>query len=390
MRHKLKVGILTPFPAPYRVPLFNAFTQVSDIDLTVLITEMKGVPNQKWEMETSSWRFPYKILPSIVFQYYAPTFGSNYYPINFTLPMELLRNHYHVLVSLGWTAFYSNVALLMGKAIGTKTILWETSIPHPPSRLKRRLGALIKSLIGSYNAYLTSSTLCKRYLVSYGAKPEKTFLMPQVIDFKFFEQSAQTLKPHRAELRAKENLTDRKVICYVGQLIERKGVLVLIDALFELLELIPDVTLLIAGIGPLEEKAKEFCRDLGLDDRGVRFLGFVPQSKLPELYAVSDVFVLPSYYDTFGAVILEAMASGLPIVTTEGVGAAYDLVEHGVNGFVVPVGSANKIATSLLKLLENESLRRQMRRASKVVLENWNIDLAVKGFKDAVYHVIQA
>ena len=84
-----KVAIVTPFPAPYRIPLFNALAKVPEIKLTVLIAEMKGVPNQKWQCGPSEWEFAYTVLPSITIRYQAPNFGSVYYPINCTLPCKL-------------------------------------------------------------------------------------------------------------------------------------------------------------------------------------------------------------------------------------------------------------------------------------------------------------
>ncbi len=383
-----KVAIVTPFPAPYRIPLFNALSVIPDIDLTVLVTEMKGVPNQKWKAEFDKWRFCWVALPSISIRYEWWNFGAAYYPINFTLPHVLLRRRYDVIVTSAWTALASNISLMMSPVTGASIILWETSIPHPPTRLKRLLEPAIKQVIGSYDAWLVASTLSKEYMVSYGASAERVFLMPQVVDFDFFRSSAQQLAEHRDALLNRYDVSGRRVVCFVGQLVERKGVRVLIEAMRLLRDSWPNVTLLVAGMGPMESELKELCRGLGLDDSGVKLLGHVSQDRLPEIYTISDVFALPSYYDTFGAVVLEAMSSGLPVVVTEGVGASRDLVRDGVNGFVVPVNSPARLAEALRRTLADTELCRRMGMASQAILEDWNMERAVQGFCAAVKAVL--
>jgi len=387
-KQKPTIAIITPFPAPYRIPFFNALDKIPEIDLTILITEMKGVPNQEWSDNVRDWNFRYIILPSIVIPYQAPQFGPAYYPINYTLPIELMRQRYDVIITLGWTSLFSNISLFMKRILSSRIVLWETSIPNPASRLKQRLEPFIRLLISSYDAWLAISTLCCEYLKSYGANPDRIFLMPQVIDFDYYNKSAHKLANYKSELRRTYNVYNRKVICFVGQLIERKGINLLIETVYKLIDSIPELLLLIVGKGPYEDNLKQHCKKLGLNNKHIRFLGFIPQSKLPEIYSVSDVFVLPSYYDTFGAVVLEAMASGLPVVVTECVGASSNVVFNGINGLVVPKGSVKGLRDAISKILGDVKVQNKMIKASESILRNLNTDNTVNIFRNLLLSIL--
>ena len=118
--------------------------------------------------------------------------------------------------------------------------------------------------------------------------------------------------------------------------------------------------------------------------------GFLPQEQLADLYAISDLFVLPSEYETFGAVVLEAMASGLPIITTNQVGAAYDLIEEGVNGHIIPWDDTEALAEAMCRVLSDEATRKRMGAASSDRLKDWNIEAAIEGYRRAVSGVLSA
>lgn len=91
----------------------------------------------------------------------------------------------------------------------------------------------------------------------------------------------------------------------------------------------------------------------------IRFIGAVPQDRLPEVYSQGSVFVLASVADGFGMVVPQAMACGLPVIVTENVGAA-DLIQDGVNGFVIPIRDVEVLKDRLLRLYEDSTLQQQM------------------------------
>lgn len=152
-------------------------------------------------------------------------------------------------------------------------------------------------------------------------------------------------------------------LLYVGVLRHYKGV----DDLIRALALLPEQTrLIIGGDGPLHAEWQVLCARLKLGAR-VTFLGRVPDEDLPRLYQTADVFVLPAINraEAFGTVLVEAMLSGLPCVTTEvGSGTSY-VVEDGVTGFVVPPRAPAALAGALMRLRSDPTLRAQFGAAGR-------------------------
>ncbi len=158
----------------------------------------------------------------------------------------------------------------------------------------------------------------------------------------------------------KENLFqqgDKKVVLFVGRLAEKKGVTYLIDAIKNV-----DAKLVIVGEGNLEEKLKKQAEPLG--DK-VQFLGSKTHQELKEIYASADVFVAPSVTaedgdkEGLGLVLLEAMASGLPVVGSES-GGIPEIVRDGYNGFLVPERDVRQLAEKINLLLSDVDLSAEL------------------------------
>jgi glycosyltransferase involved in cell wall biosynthesis len=166
-----------------------------------------------------------------------------------------------------------------------------------------------------------------------------------------------------SELRRKYNASH--IILSVGRLIDIKGTIYLIRALPKILSYHPRTVLLIAGDGPEKEKIYRESMALGLE-KNVFFLGFVRRTEVPILFGDSDIFVIPSidiagHTEAQGIVVLEAMASGCPIIGSN-VGGIPDMVRDGVNGFLVPEKDHLAIADAINRLLANPLLQEKFRR----------------------------
>ena len=157
--------------------------------------------------------------------------------------------------------------------------------------------------------------------------------------------------------------TDR-VILFVGRLVYRKGLHVLIRAAARVHDVFPDALFLIAGEGYTRPWAALLARRLGIHDN-VRFLGHVPPSLLPSLYASSTVFALPSLFgESFGIVLLEAMSAGCPVVASR-VGGVGEVVKDRVTGLLVEPGSAQDLAKGLVHILSDSDRARSMGKAGR-------------------------
>ncbi len=153
----------------------------------------------------------------------------------------------------------------------------------------------------------------------------------------------------------------RPLVLFVGRLRYYKGLENLIEAMRQV-----SARLLIIGTGPMESEWQSLAQSLGLGER-VTFLGHVGDQDLPAYYQAADLFVLPSTHpsETWGAVQIEAMASGLPCICTElGTGTSY-VNQHGVTGLVVPPHDPSALAVAMNRLLGDDQLRTQMGQAAR-------------------------
>lgn len=177
------------------------------------------------------------------------------------------------------------------------------------------------------------------------------------------------------------------LLLFVGKLRYYKGVQYLIAALPQL----PDVKLLVVGTGPMEEEWRALAAKWNVAER-VIFTGEVPDEDLPAYYHAADLFVLPACErsEAFGTVLLEAMAAGLPLVTTEvGTGTSW-VNQDGVTGLIVPPRDPIALADAIHRLLDDTALRREMgHKAFDRVRNDFTQDVMVERIL-ALYHQLLA
>ena len=169
------------------------------------------------------------------------------------------------------------------------------------------------------------------------------------------------------------------LILNVGRLIDLKGTSFLIGAMPAVLAKVPDARLLVAGAGPNRDALIRQSCTLGLQDH-VEFLGMVPPAELISYYPSADVFVLPSINhdgmtEGLGVVLLEAMASGCPVIGSN-VGGIPDIIEDGKNGFLVPERDSAALAEKIVTLLSDTARADRFRQAGYVTIRNrfsWDI-----------------
>ena len=155
---------------------------------------------------------------------------------------------------------------------------------------------------------------------------------------------------------ARGNNNKLRLLC-VSRLIERKGIDYLLRSISLIKEEFSNIfELWIVGEGNLEQQLKRLSRQLGIVDV-ISFKGYIEHDRLPDIYAISDIFILPSLNEGMSNTVLEAMASGLPIVTTD-TGGAKELIDG--NGIIIPTNDVKGITGALSKLIKKTSLRKQM------------------------------
>jgi glycosyltransferase involved in cell wall biosynthesis len=157
-------------------------------------------------------------------------------------------------------------------------------------------------------------------------------------------------------------------ILWVGRMTEEKGTEYLIRAMKRITAAYPDARLQLVGDGPLRKNLEGLVVDLGLSG-AISFAGQKSHSEIAAVYSASDIVVLPSLSEGLPMALLEAMASGRPVVATR-VGGIPELVDPGRNGYLVAPGSADEIADKLLELLGHPELAAEMGAASRALVES--------------------
>jgi D-inositol-3-phosphate glycosyltransferase len=216
-------------------------------------------------------------------------------------------------------------------------------------------------LVAHVDGLVAASVVERRALVSeYGADPARATVIPCGVDTVLFRPA------DRDEARARIGVGNGPLVLYVGRIAPIKGLETLLDATAQLRAHGSPVRLLIVGgeadepVNGHEAEIRQRVEALGLREV-VRFVGAQPQEALRDYYGAADVTVLPSYYESFGMVALEAMACGSPVIGSR-VGGLATTVRDGVTGFLVPDGDALALAERLEAVLADEDLRFRLGR----------------------------
>jgi len=205
-----------------------------------------------------------------------------------------------------------------------------------------------RALVSQANAWISSGRYTTKYLVHYGAREEDTFLYPFTSLWeREISEACPTMEEKKA-LRQKLGMEEKKIALYVGRYDPKKGMDDLLHAVPELAE---DVGVYFVGGEPTQTHL-EFCRENGVGN--AHFVGFTKKDALAEYYKAADVLVLPTWSDVWGLVINEAMSFGLPVITTDQCVAGMELVEDGVNGYIVAVKDRNALTEKTNLLLRQD------------------------------------
>jgi glycosyltransferase involved in cell wall biosynthesis len=196
----------------------------------------------------------------------------------------------------------------------------------------------------------------------------RVYLVPMGVDAARFAPRAAD-----PEIRLRLAPEGHRVILFCGRLTSKKGVRYLMDAMPIILGTAPDAVLAVVGDGDERAALERQVRNLGLGST-VRFLGAVPNERLPEYYNASDVFACPSIVDEqgdtegLGVVLLEAAASGIPAVASR-VSGIIDVVLDGRTGLLVEEKNPERIAEGLLRILNDQAMRVQMGECARRMVE---------------------
>jgi glycosyltransferase involved in cell wall biosynthesis len=228
---------------------------------------------------------------------------------------------------------------------------------------------------------------CSDYMVShvgyaFGLPEDKMVMIPNGVRPPAYQK---TMKLCDKNIRAMFALPEEKIILYVGRLVYEKGIQILVNAAPKILEKV-NAKFIIVGSGYMKEQLSTIVKSMNLEKK-ILFSGFVEEEILLKLQKCADVSVVPSLFEPFGIVALEAMAAGSPVVVSD-TGGLSEIVDHDLNGVKVYPNNPESLAWGVIKTLLDNKYRDHIRKnAYKKIREkyDWNkIALKTKQIYESV------
>ena len=395
VNNKYRIAVLNSHPIQYFAPMYSYINKHSElVEIVALYGSDFGMSgnidpgfsrNIKWDVELLQG---YEAI-------FLGTLGKKRAPkyffslINPGVWNEIRSGKYDAIWMHGYNHAYYFIAYLAAKSKGLP-IFFRGETHCGLKRTKWRALAhnfFVRIFFKNIDAFLSIGTANALYYKSNGVSNEKIIMVPYSVDNQRFieevKESVDTREFTREDLGIPSGMP---IILFASKFTERKNPADLITAASILRDRGYIFCLLMVGSGELEDQLRTMVSSLEIPH--VIFTGFINQTKLPEIYAFSDMFVLPSSQEPWGLVINEAMCAGLPIIASSEVGCINDLVHEGENGYIVNPNQPLKLAQALEKILNLDPIRmKTMGKKSLEIIQTWSYEECKIGIDSAVKFV---
>ena len=308
------------------------------------------------------------------------------YPVTPGVVGALTEIRPEVVVVSGWSTFAAQAAIAWCGVKGIPYLLVVESHDEGPRSGWRKTvkGTVVPPIVGRAAGLLVTGTLARDSMIARGAHSERVRVFANTIDVERFGDQVDRLAATRADLRRALGAGDDDVVVLsVARLAYEKGLDTLVRAVAAAGD--PRFLLVAAGEGPLRGALTALAHEL---DVRLVLTGDVEWQRIVELYAAADVFALLSQREPWAVVVNEAAACGLPLVLSDRVGAAHDLLRDGENGRLVHAGDVEAAASALRELAADSVLRRTKGARSRELAADWGYGPSVEGFLDAVREAV--
>lgn len=365
----MKILFLTVMPAPYQQELFLALNKLPDVEANVRYFTAAA--------RDRDWRAPSLSAAEAVMP------GTTLHRLgasahwNRSVILEIKASHADLVVVSDYSAPTAQLAMRYLGVTRRPFMFWG-EVPGFSRRgpigswLRRRLQDSINSAAG---IAAIGTVAVESYQQLFPGKP--IFNIPYFCDLSRFEKARSLHSRDRA---------DEIVFLFSGQMIDRKGVDILIAAFNAVAPNNPKFRLRLLGSGPERDRYRaQILPDVA--DR-VTFVGHKEPSALPDEFANADVFCLPSRHDGWGVVVNEALGAGLPIIVSDSVGAGRDLVRNGHNGLVTATEDKDALADAILRIGANDDLRAAMSMNSRKMAKSWGVDEGARRWVESARSVL--
>ena len=355
----MKVLFITNIPSPYRIDFFNEFGKYVDLKVVFEAKRVKGI-NFNWN-------------DNKINNFDAIFLSEGYIKekkINFKIFKYINKDEYDFIIFSNIAYYTELAAIFMAKLKRISYILeLDGGIIKQENIFKYFFKRVV--LCGA-EYYFSPSKNTDEYLEKYKVDKNKIFRYPFTSIKKNEIISIKEKHKYKIQLKEKLNINYRKVIISVGQFTERKGHDILIKAFTNFDD---DVCLCIIG-GKKIEAYQKIIDACGI--KNVFFFDFMSKEKLKEYFIISDLFVLATRFDIWGLVINEALAFGLPVITTNRCGAGLELIKSGNNGYLVDIEDIDGLHHKIEAIIKNDEKAKMMGNKSNHIIQEYTIENMAK------------
>lgn len=372
-----RLAVLTSHPIFYQTPIWRLLAKQEGLSLKVFFEKDHSLrPHYDPEFgQTIDWDVPL-------------TGGYDHVFIKGTADLwrQLREGRYDAILVHGWNSFAEVAAIIGSKILGTKVLLhaespWNQEVSKP--RWKRILKRMILGALFLFvDAFLYIGIENRSFYENFGIPGNKLFPTPYAVDNEELLRSVPDPASARKKIRARFDIPEEAVLILTnGKLIPKKRHMDLLRA-YEKLKA-PAKALVIISEGYLRPDLEKYIRDK--DIKNVFFAGFVKRGEIGAYYAAADMFAFTSGEgETWGLVLNEALLFGLPVLVSDVVGSAKDLVHEGRNGWTFRRGDISDLADKLQKMADDKELRREFGEASRSIIRNYTFEKDVEGILAAL------
>jgi glycosyltransferase involved in cell wall biosynthesis len=363
---QVRVAFVSPEPTPYRAPLLDRIAALPDVELTAIYAA-QTVASRQWDVALNH---------TAVFMRGVTVPGARRvvrhdYPITPSIFDALRSAQPDVVVVSGWSTFASQAALFWCRIRGVPYVLLvESHDAGPKAGWRRQVKTtVVPPVLRSAASVLVVGSLARDSVVALGADAARIRVFANTIDVPDWTERADALAARRSELRAGFGLAEEVAVLSVARLVPEKGLDVLLRAAVA------------AGVRPLIVGSGSDRADLETIAREAIFTGELSTERVAEAYAAADIFALLSAHEPWAA-------SALPLVLSDRVGAAADLLHDGENGVLVRYGDTGAAADALRLLAVDPALRRRYGTRSRELVSAWGYEPSVEAFVEACREAI--
>ncbi|PKP72146.1 MAG: glycosyltransferase family 1 protein [Alphaproteobacteria bacterium HGW-Alphaproteobacteria-5] len=385
-----RVCVVNSHPIQYYAPFYAHLARDAEIELEVFYlsdASLRGAVDPgfgrtvKWDIDLLAGyqhRFvgrSYRtVIPAGFFSLVTPElFGAIY------------RGKFDVVTIHGYAHAANLIAIAAARLSGAR-IFFRCDTNAVLAKKKRQSLAkrlFVKGVFAACHTMLTIGTRNREFYRWMGVPERKLVQVPFSVDNRRFFAASRLSAAERADIRGSLGIRDdRPALLFVSKFMPGKRPDLLVEAAGQLAGEGHGLHLVMAGSGDMEGELRRLAETF--PQLPVSFPGFVNQSEMPRLLAACDVLIFPSTIDQWGLIVNEAMAVGMPVVVGADAGCAPDLVEDGINGYIVPSNDLDALRQALGRLVIDAGLRREMAKASLDMIETWSFRESHDGWREAL------